>query len=149
MNAFTEAIITVLHRDLDLVIGEISSFENDGDLWHCPDGINNPAGTLALHLAGNLQHFVGAVLGKTGYERKRDLEFSRRDADRNEIINELEEAKASIHSTLSQLDEERLEENYPLLFYDKPVTMRFILIHLAGHLNYHLGQLNYLRRLTS
>lgn len=149
MSTISEDLKSIYLRDLDRAMEEISQYENEADLWHSPDGINNPAGTLALHLAGNLQHFIGAVLGNSGYERNRDLEFSRRDATKDEMLSELEEAKKSVSQTLDKLSPEKFEEMYPLLFHDKKVTVHWMLSHLAVHLNYHLGQLNYLRRLTN
>lgn len=148
MNTFFSTISEVIDRDLSIVIEELKKYNSEDNMWLNPDGINNPTGTLALHLAGNLQHFIGTVLGNSGYKRNRNLEFSRRDVSREELISELTNTRKVVKETLAKLTDSQLDENYPLLFPDKTVSMQFILIHLAGHLNYHLGQINYLRRLT-
>jgi len=149
MDNFLEAIIEVFDRDIQTVIDEVSKYENTDDLWILPSGINNSAGTLALHLAGNLQHFIGTVLGNSGYERNRPEEFEARDIPQDNILKELRKTKLIVAQTLKNLNYEILQENYPDKFLNKTVSNHFILTHLSGHLNYHLGQINYHRRLLA
>ena len=138
-------------RDLDRLSQEISAYQNEADLWLIPDGISNSAGTLSLHLIGNLNHFVGACLGETGYVRHRDKEFADRDVAASKMAEDIEEVKDVIGQTLSKLSDAQLADNFPIkVFSDqREVTIGFMLTHLAGHLNYHLGQINYHRRLLS
>ena len=147
MEKFIIAISGQFNTGIEKVIDELNGYNNENNIWLCPDGISNSAGTLALHIAGNLQYFIGTVLGNTGYERKRDMEFSRRDVPRNELIAELKTTKSTVINTLRNISKQQIDSDYPLPFPDKVVSTHFILIHLATHLNYHLGQINYHRRL--
>ena len=143
-----EAVLKVLIRDLDTVIREIELYPSDAAPWTELPGLSNAGGTLALHLAGNLQHFLGATLGGTGYVRDRDLEFSRRGVPRVELVAELRRASEAVRTTLAGLDPARLRSPYPLPIQGQTVTTELFLIHLCAHLAYHLGQLDGHRRLA-
>jgi uncharacterized damage-inducible protein DinB len=149
MKKFIGEITEIFDRDIQKVIDEISKYENEDDLWILPSGINNSAGTLALHIAGNLQHFIGAVMGNSGYERNREEEFDARDLSQNEILSELNKAKLIVHQTLSNMEPEYINENFPSKFQERIITNQYLLIYLSGHLSYHLGQINYHRRLLA
>ncbi len=142
-----DSLKTLFDRDLDKLTQELELFQDPQKLWTAPEGVSNPAGTLILHLCGNLQHFIGATLGSTGYVRQRDLEFSRRDVTVKELKEQISVTKDTIVNTLSGLSPESLEDLYPLELWKKRFTTGFFLIHLHSHLNYHLGQINYLRRI--
>jgi len=144
-----KSLAELFDRDLDRLIAEISSYKKESDLWLLPNGINNTGGNLCLHLAGNLQHFIGHVLGKTDYVRNRKAEFNDKNVLRSSLINEIEITKKAIANTLTSLTADQLNEDYPIELFGKPMTIGFFLIHLSGHLNYHLGQINYHRRLLS
>lgn len=139
-------------RDLAQLREEIGSYPDEPSVWALRDGILNSGGTLALHLCGNLQHFVGALLGRTGYVRDREAEFSDRDVPRAAILARIDEARAAVSETLAGLDGEALEGRFPGAapgsLGDAPTT-RLMLVHLSGHLAYHLGQVNYHRRLLA
>ena len=149
MDEFINSSIKIFDRDIQLAIDELEKYKKDEDIWILPSGINNSAGTLALHLSGNLQYFVGTILGGSDYKRDRPNEFAARDIPRPEVIAEFKKAKLLVHETLESLDPAILSEDYPASWYDKPVSNYFILTHLMGHLNYHLGQINYHRRLLT
>lgn len=138
-------------RDLDRLSQEISAYTNEADLWLTPEGISNSAGNLCLHLIGNLNHFIGTFLGQSGYVRQRELEFSDKDIPVQKMKAQIEELKLIIDKALANMRDEQLEQLYPIrVFSDgKKVTTGFMLTHLAGHLNYHLGQINYHRRLLT
>ena len=142
-----EILIKLFLRDLEKLKTEITSYNNEANMWEITDGIKNSGGNLCLHLLGNLQHFIGAVLGNSGYERKRDLEFSRKDVPLEEIINELEHTAMIVEKTLSSLSDNKMDEIYPIQKWESEVKTGFLLAHLLTHLNYHLGQINYHRRL--
>jgi uncharacterized damage-inducible protein DinB len=135
-------------RDLDKLMTELESYSVEESLWVKVDGINNSAGNLIMHLCGNLQHFIGAILGETGYERKRDFEFNG-----HTTVVELEDdimlTKKVIADYFNQVDEGIFSKNYPLEPFGYSMTVNYFLIHLHGHLNYHLGQVNYHRRILS
>lgn len=139
----------IYERDLANLKAEIEKYENESDLWRIESGIANSAGNLCLHLAGNLQHFFGAVLGDTGYVRDRDAEFAGKDVPRAELLNQIDSALASVRTTLEKLTDEDLAKTYPIEVFGRPMTTEYFIVHLATHLSYHLGQINYHRRLVA
>lgn len=136
-------------RDLATLRDEISAYEDEESLWLTGGSISNSAGNLALHIAGNLQHFVGAVLGGNGYVRNREQEFAARGVPRGTIIAEIDAAAEAIRSVIPTLSAGDFERPYPIEVFGRPMTTAYFLIHLATHLNYHLGQVNYHRRLLA
>lgn len=149
MISVTQAIGGILVRELVSVKKEIEGYEREEDLWRTPPGISNSTGTLALHLAGNLQHFIGAVLGRTGYVRDRDAEFARRGVPRAELLRELDATIAVVEQTFAGLDDSVLAGEFPVPIGPTQVQTGDWLIHLASHLGYHLGQIDYHRRLVN
>ena len=148
----TANILTELfQRDLLKLKEEINLYDDEAKLWVIDKEIKNSAGNLALHLTGNLKHFIGAVLGGSGYVRNREAEFADKNIPRHEIIKSIDETSAIINSILNKISDTDLEKEYPLevLKYKGRMTTEFFLIHLYGHLNYHLGQINYHRRLLT
>ena len=148
MNLFLTSINEVLVRDLNLLEKEIGLYTSEEKLWLVDGAIKNTGGNLCLHLCGNLQHFIGSILGKNDYQRNRDFEFSGKDVARSELLNQIKKTKDVINQVVPSISDEMLEQNYPIqVFANKTVTTQFFLIHLATHLTYHLGQANYHRRL--
>lgn len=141
-------LCSLFERDLNQLIKEISSYKNEADIWKIKEGISNSGGNLTLHLVGNLNHFIGATLGNTGYLRERDKEFSLKDISRKQLIEDLNDTTAMIINTLSSLSQHDLQKDFPVPVNDKTSDTGFILMHLLAHLNYHLGQINYHRRLV-
>ena len=136
-------------RDLTRLIQELNAFPDTASLWKTAPGVSNAAGTLALHLEGGLRHFIGFRIGKIEYKRDRPLEFSARGVELKELIARLEAVKASIPAVIAALTDAELDAIDPSNGTDKPMTTRQWLIHLYGHLNYHLGQVDYLRRVVT
>jgi hypothetical protein len=135
-------------RELEAFKREISLFPDDQSPWAERPGITNTAATLALHCAGNIQHFIGAKLAGTGYVRERDLEFSRRGVPRSEVLAELDRAIEAAR-LLGKKSDADLPPVFPEPFGGKPVNTDVMLVHLAVHLGYHLGQADYHRRLVT
>lgn len=144
---FLNSLITIFERDLSQLKKEVELYTNEASLWKLCGEIKNPGGNLCLHLCGNLQHFIGHVLGKTDYKRNRELEFTARNIPRSELLNEIDQTREVVSRTLSQLDDALLLQPFPAELPMGKVTTLFFLIHLSAHLNYHLGQVNYHRRL--
>lgn len=142
-----ESLVSVFQRDLEKLKDEIKSFQREDDIWITPSGVKNSAGNLCLHICGNLKHFIGAVLGNTKYIREREKEFSLKNVPRSELISNIDETFKTVTSVLKGMDENLLTKKYPLNVFDEEMTTEFFLIHLTAHLNYHLGQTNYLRRI--
>lgn len=138
-------------RDLHALEREIEAYPDDDLLWLTPPGISNSAGNLALHLTGNLRHFVGATLGKSGYVRNRDAEFATRGMSRADLVSEIRAAIMDVERALSELDDSRIDATFPIPIgpEQKKVRTGDWLVHLAGHLTYHLGQIDYHRRLLT
>ncbi len=143
----TESLQSLYTRDLSKLKTEIESYQNEQALWKIDNDILNSGGNLCLHLVGNLKHFFGAILRNSGYVRNREEEFSLKNIPKSELIQQIEETLNVVISTLSQLSEEDLEKEYPIEALGYPMTTEYFLIHLFGHLGYHLGQINYHRRL--
>jgi len=138
----------ILLRDLAHLRHEVEQYPDDAALWRVLPGIANPGGNLALHLAGNLQHFIGCHLGRTGYVRDREREFAARGLARAQVLREVDAAAAVVARTLDDLPDPELDLEFPVPLAGKPVATRMFLVHLCAHLGYHLGQLNYHRRLA-
>lgn len=143
----TTIVREIFRRDLNRLKEEISAYREEAAIWQVKNGIANPAGNLCLHLVGNLNTYIGQQLGGTNYVRNRDLEFSRKNVPREELLRMIEDTAAVVEATLSSLPDSHLEEEFPVLVFDKKTTTGYMLVHLAAHLSYHLGQVNYHRRL--
>ena len=144
---FKEALLEIFERDLNKLKEEINLYKDQNSLWIIEKGISNSAGNLCLHLLGNLNHFIGAVLGKTDYVRDRENEFSAKNISAKTLINYIENTIEIVKHTLEKLSDEDLAKDYPEQNHGKSVKTHFMLVHLLTHINYHLGQINYLRRL--
>ena len=144
-----DTIINLFERDLNRLKEEIKLYNDDIKLWAIDKEIKNSAGNLALHLLGNINHFVGTTLGNNGYVRNREAEFSSKNIPLAEIIHDIDKTVLMIKETLGEISDEDMENDYPLeVFKNKgKMEIQYFLIHLTGHLNYHLGQINYHRRL--
>jgi hypothetical protein len=134
-------------KDLRVLIGEIEQFRSEDDLWRTTGSVKNSAGNLVLHITGGLNHFFGATLAHSGYVRTRDQEFSRKGVKRADLLAGLEEVIPMITKTLNGLTQKELEAEYPILFDGEKKTTMFIVVRMYAHLSYHLGQVNYLRRI--
>lgn len=142
-----EILKALFKRDLNKLKIEIESYHDEKAIWLIDKEIANSAGNLCLHLIGNINAFIGAELGKTGYIRQRDLEFSLKDIPRTELIKQINDTVLVVDSVLDGITIEQFEAKYPIEVFGYPMSTEYFLIHLATHLTYHLGQINYHRRL--
>jgi uncharacterized damage-inducible protein DinB len=142
-----ETLKTLFNRDLNKLKTEIGSYQNENKIWCIDKNISNSAGNLCLHLIGNLNTYIGAQIGKTNYIRNRELEFSQKDIAQAELIAKIETTIVVVNDALDQLTDDDLRKEYPLLVFETKTSTEFLLIHLTTHLAYHLGQINYHRRL--
>lgn len=143
------SLSALFKRDLNKLKSEISKYENEDDLWVIGDDILNSAGTLCLHICGSLQHFIGAVVGNSGYERNRPYEFSARDIPREKLLEEVDATIDIVTKTLDNLSAENLASPYPIMVWDFEMTHEFYLINIYSHTMWHLGHINYHRRLLA
>ncbi|MEO9884482.1 MAG: DinB family protein [Balneola sp.] len=142
----TETLTQLFARDFETLESEIFAYTNEENLWIKESGIKNSAGNLGLHLAGNLQHFLGSVLNKSDYIRDREFEFNGK-VDREELVNRIRDSRKSVRETLDNLTADDFSKTYPLQPFGFEMSTEYFLIHLYSHFSYHLGQINYHRRL--
>lgn len=143
-----ETLKTLFERDLRKLRVEIELYKSEDAIWHTEKSIPNSAGNLTLHLVGNLNGFIGATLGHSGYIRQRELEFSQKGIPKTKLMKQIDDTIVVLNATLDKLSLEDLANDFPeLVFGGKTVTNEYLLVHLASHLGYHLGQVNYHRRL--
>ena len=140
-------LIVLFERDLDRLYKEIELYSSEEILWKTSHQISNSAGNLCLHLLGNLQAFVGHELGGFDYTRDREFEFAGKDVPKAQLLDDIKKVKRVMISSLEGMDESILTKNFPKEVFGKPMSNEYFLIHLYGHFNYHLGQINYHRRL--
>jgi uncharacterized damage-inducible protein DinB len=145
-RVFVASLERALVRDVGALRREIELFPDEATIWKTLPGVPNSAGTLALHIAGNLQHYFGAVLGGSGYRRDREAEFGRREVTRAELLDELDRGAEVVRATLARMDETVLLSTYPEAVGGVTLPTERFLLHLATHLAFHLGQAGYLRR---
>ena len=143
----TGTLISLFERDLNRVISELNQYCQESNIWRIENNISNSAGNLALHLIGNLNTYIGKEIGKTNYVRNRELEFSQKNIPRQELVDKLTDTIIVIKSSLKALTDEDLKKEYPVLVFSEMTTTEYLLVHLTTHLTYHLGQINYHRRL--
>lgn len=142
-----ESLLQIFERDLNKLKDEISFYKDEKSLWIVKNEISNSAGNLCLHLVGNLNHFIGTALGKTEYVRNRENEFAAKNISREELVIEIEKTILVVTKTLNNLSSEDFEKDFPVQKHGEIVKTDFMLLHLLTHFNYHLGQINYHRRL--
>lgn len=143
----TDTLIKLFKRDLNKLITEVESYSNEQNLWLVKKGVSNSAGNLCLHIVGNLKTFIGAEFGDTGYIRQRDLEFSLKNISRAELITQVNETIVVVENALNTITQEDLKKDYSRRVFEDTMTTEYFLVHLTTHLSYHLGQINYHRRL--
>lgn len=143
----TDNLKKLFARDLDKLKSEIQLYHDERKIWATGENISNSAGNLCLHLVGNLNAYIGVGLANTNYTRHRELEFSLKDIARVELMQKIEDTRQIVETGLNNLREGQLQEEFPILIWDKPTETGYTLIHLLTHLSYHIGQINYHRRL--
>ncbi|WP_257311223.1 DinB family protein [Geothrix fuzhouensis] len=146
MTPLAADLLLLFRRDLRCLIREVELFPDDATLWRTVPGIANSAGNVALHVAGNLQHFVGAVLGATGYVRQREREFAQREGTRASVAGELEASLVAVEAGMAAMTEAALTASFPVPIGGHRMSTGRFLLHLEAHLAFHLGQAGYLRR---
>jgi len=144
-----ETFIKLFERDINRLEREISAYTNEADLWKLQPGIANTGGNLCLHLVGNLKNYIGKNLGAIAYERNREKEFADKNIPKDQLLKSIIETKEAVLFTLSGLTAEDMAKIYPEEVLGSAMTTEYFLVHLYGHLNYHLGQINYHRRLLN
>ncbi|WP_194775671.1 DinB family protein [Pararhodonellum marinum] len=143
----TAILTSLFERELEKLKTEIAAYPSEEGLWTVSGDIKNPGGNLCLHLLGNLNAYIGAEIGKTGYVRNRDGEFSKKNVPRSLLLLEIDQTKEMVSTILKKLSEADLEKPFPIEVLGYPMTNAYFLTHILSHFSYHLGQINYHRRL--
>lgn len=143
VNALNELFV----RDLNKLKQELLLYKDEASLWKIDHDIKNSGGNLCLHIIGNLKTFIGDGLGKSGYIRDRAFEFAGKNVERALLTQQIDETIEAVNIGLSTLNDAQLTEDFPIQIWETKTQMGFTLIHLHSHLTYHLGQLNYHRRI--
>jgi hypothetical protein len=146
---FTDYLRRVIIRDVSSVRAEIAGYSNDAQIWATPPGMNNAGGTLVLHLVGNIRHLIGAQLGRTDYVRDRDAEFNSRNTSRSDLIALVDKAIADAEKGFAAIRDEDLDRAFPVDVGGVRLSTGQLLVHITAHLAYHLGQLDYHRRVVT
>jgi hypothetical protein len=149
MTSVGESAAALLGRELRALRLELEAYPDDETVWATPGGLRNSAGTLALHIAGNLRHFVGAVLGQNGYRRDRRREFDIRGLTRAQLLEEVTEAERAVRTVLPAIDDADMAAVFPETLFGLSLQTGDLVMHLCSHLAYHLGQIDYHRRLVT
>jgi hypothetical protein len=136
-------------RDLTRLMQELQAFSDDEALWRIAPGASNSAGNLTLHLEGNLREYIGRQLGRVPYTRQRDLEFSLRDLPAVDLMQRIGALKEMVPGIVAGLTAAELQSTYPEMVFGAPISTQQLLMSLYGHLNYHMGQIDYLRRVLT
>ncbi len=144
-----ENLSLLFERDIRRLQTEINAYRDKNTMWKISGSISNSGGNLSLHLLGNLQYYIGAILGTSGYKRNRPEEFTLKNIPVSEINASIEHTIVLVKQTILSLTEESIGKEYPEKVFDHPMTTEYFLLHLLAHLNYHLGQINYHRRIMN
>lgn len=142
----TDTLAALFRRDLAGLRREVEAYPEESAAWQAVPGLTNSGGVLVRHLCGNLQHFVGAVLGNTGYVRDREAEFGAPPWPRERLLAEIAAADRAVATTLAGLSDDSLAARYPQPMNGLTFETGDFLTHLAVHLAFHLGQVGYHRR---
>lgn len=147
MTNTSSDLASLFRRDLGRLEQQVAAFPDDESLWQTVPGVTNPAGNLVLHIEGNLREYIGRQLGKIPYTRNRPHEFSAKGLSRQDLAPRISELKGAIGDVIEHLSAEQMENEYPELVLEVAMSTQQFIIHLYGHLNWHLGQIDYLRRI--
>ena len=142
-----DTLINLFDRDLNKLKNELKAYRKEENIWKISGEIANSGGTLALHLIGNLNFFIGTVIGNSGYVRDREAEFADRGVPRDQMLENIDNTIQVVTRAILEFPEDRFGDTYPHVVFKEPMTYEYFMFHLLGHLNYHLGQVNYHRRL--
>lgn len=142
-------LAALFSRDITRLIQQLQAFPDTATLWKTVPGVTNSAGNLALHLEGNLREYIGRQLGEVDYTRDRAAEFGRKDVAQAELVARLEAVRNTVPPIIAGLSASVMAANFPEEMFGGPISTRQFLIHLLGHLSYHLGQIDYLRRVLT
>jgi uncharacterized damage-inducible protein DinB len=145
----TAVLIDLYSREIEKLKNEVLAFESDDLIWRTPDTQVISAGNQCLYIAGSLQHYIGNIIGDSGYIRNKEAEMKAKNISRERLLEEIENMRQVVVDTLEQVSKTELQKQFPTNEFEEPVSTEFFLIHLLRKLSYHLGQISLLRQLVS
>lgn len=126
-----KAFKILLTRDLNRLKKEITLYGDEKKQWYIEENISNSGDDLCLHLIGNVNTYIGAQFGESGYIRNREAEFSLTGISREGLIEKIEETKTVIIKTLDNITEDQLQAECPELVFLEKISTEYLLVHLA------------------
>jgi uncharacterized damage-inducible protein DinB len=145
----TATLTSIFRRDLAALRREVEAYPDESTLWVTRADLRNSGGVLTRHICGNLQHFIGAILGDSGYYRDREAEFAAPPTPRAELLDTLATTEVAVLGALSRLAPEQLAAPFPQAISGLEFRADDLLVHLAVHCSFHLGQVDMHRRLLT
>jgi len=109
----TTFLIDLYSRELEQLKTEILAVEADELLWKQSDSQTPAVGNTCLFIAGTLQHFIGNMIGDTGYIRNKEAEMKARNLSCERLIEEIENTKRIVVDTLEQVTKVDLQKIFP------------------------------------
>jgi hypothetical protein len=146
LSATLAAVVT---RELDALRRELEAYPDEASIWRVAPGVANSGGVLTRHLCGNLQHYLGAVLGGSGYRRDRESEFKAPPVPRAALLAEIATTEGAARRALEGLAPARLDTPFPEPVAGLTFQTGDLLVHIVVHLGFHLGQVDAHRRLLT
>jgi hypothetical protein len=144
----TIVLIELYKRELEKLKLEILSYESDELLWKQFEG-TVPAGNICLYLTGNLQHYIGNIVGDSGYIRNKEAEMKARNLSRERLTEEIDATRNTVVNTLEEVSKTDLQKIFPTNEFEEPVTTEYYLIHLLKNFSFYFGQIKYHHQLVS
>ena len=134
------------YEELGAKVQELAEPLSDAQFWKKPFAFGNSFGHLVLHLAGNLNYYIGAGIAATGYVRDRVREFSETARpSKHEVMKRFAEAVAMVARTARAQSEADWARKY-IAVREEDAENRFnIFLRCATHLHLHVGQMIYLQ----
>src|SRR5262245_48673498 len=143
----TQQALTGNLDELLAAVQELAAPLSEEQFWRKPIDPGNSFGHLVLHLTGNLRHFAGARLGKSGYVRDREREFTEtRVPAKAAALAGLVEAVAEYRRVVEGVSAEQFAGPHP--DGEKMGTVVNGLLRLVAHFALHRGQMSYIARLV-
>jgi hypothetical protein len=134
------------YRMIHAQIHELTAALSSEQLWVRPYDYGNSIGNLILHLTGNLNYYIGARIGGSGYVRHRDLEFSDSGQTKDALLKNFDQAIEIVLATLAKQSNDDWSAPFSAETLPECKTRFAAIVSCAGHAYHHVGQIIYLQR---
>jgi len=139
----TAAELALYFRHMAARVEKAARSITDEQLWIKPFPFGNSIGHLILHLTGNLNHYIGALVAGSGYVRNREHEFiDPAHPPSDELLARFLETVDMVVRTLEAQDDSSF---LTPVAAQAPIQTRLgLFLVCAAHMNNHIGQMSYL-----